>query len=91
VRFGYRDGATYPVIVVPEGVTVPVASKKELSDSRSKRLIHQNGVYFRTLNSNGVASSSLVVHADWRDLVWKYVLRTEKLISVDFCEGILVQ
>ena len=69
VRLGYRDGAAYPIIVVPEGVTVPVASKKELIGSSSRRLIHQNGVYFRTLNSNGVASSSLAVHADWRDLV----------------------
>ncbi|TAZ71103.1 ATP-binding protein (plasmid) [Rhizobium ruizarguesonis] len=67
VKFGALDGQAVPVIVVGAGVTIPVASKRELMDG-TKRLIAQNGVYFRTLGSNGVPSSSLAVHSDWREI-----------------------
>lgn len=69
LAFGKRDGVCYPVIVVPAGVRVPVVAKKELLDPSNKVLVVQNGVYFRTLNSSGIASTSLARHQDWRDIV----------------------
>nr|WP_250813060.1 hypothetical protein [Neorhizobium tomejilense] len=69
VKFGLRDGVSYPVIAVDAGVTVPVAAKRELVAANKKRLIQQHGIYFRTLNSSGVPSSSLATANDWRDIV----------------------
>jgi hypothetical protein len=34
VGFGLRDSVEFPVIVIPEGVTVPVAAKRDLKDSK---------------------------------------------------------
>ncbi|MCQ1779419.1 hypothetical protein NOJ05_19610 [Neorhizobium galegae] len=68
VRLAARDGLRYPVIVVEAGVTVPVAAKRELIDG-NKTLIRQDAVYFRTLRSNGVVSSSAATHGDWADII----------------------
>lgn len=69
VAFSERDGVEYPVIVVPPGVRVPVSAKKELSDGSGKRLIEKGAVYFRTLNANGIVSTSSARPEDWREIV----------------------
>lgn len=69
VAFSRRDNVEYPVIVVPTGVQVPVAAKKNLVDASNRNLIRQGGLYFRTLNANGVPSTSLARPQDWRDIV----------------------
>jgi hypothetical protein len=69
VGFGKRDGVEHPVIVVPEGVRVPVAAKAELKDANGKILVRLGGVYFRTLGSNGTVSTALARPSDWRDIM----------------------
>jgi hypothetical protein len=60
----------YPVIAVPQGVTVPAAATKDLhGQDRKKPLIREDTVYFRTLGSNGTPSTSAIKAADWRDLL----------------------
>ena len=62
-----REGTPYPVIVIPEGVKVPVAAKAELVDpGTGDRLID---VYFRTLRANGVASTSIARPEDWDNII----------------------
>jgi hypothetical protein len=68
VAFGERDGRIYPVIVIPEGVRAPVAAKADLIDG-GKKLISHGDVYFRTLASNGTASTAPARPQDWRDIV----------------------
>jgi predicted HTH transcriptional regulator len=51
VAWGERDGRRYPVIVVPSGVKVPVAAKRDFQDG-SRTLIRLGTVYFRSLASN---------------------------------------
>src|SRR5260370_33879104 len=58
VAFSSRDGTEIPVIVVPEGVRYPVASKRELTGPGGKKLIRIGDVYCRTLNANGTASTA---------------------------------
>lgn len=69
VGFGERDGVEHPVIVVPEGVPVPVAAKTELKDANGKTLVRVGDVYFRTLGSNGTVSTALARPSDWRDIL----------------------
>ncbi|MBB4349201.1 MULTISPECIES: ATP-binding protein [Rhizobiaceae] len=70
VRYGVRDGLLYPVLIVDEGVRVPVAAKRELMDeAKTRHLVRQDAVYFRTLRSNGMVSSSAATHADWNDIL----------------------
>ncbi|WP_156948709.1 helix-turn-helix domain-containing protein [Bradyrhizobium sp. WSM1417] len=68
VAFGSRDGKEHPVIVVPPGVKTPVAATRDLQDGGRTR-IRVGAVYFRTLASNGVPSSSEARPADWRDIL----------------------
>lgn len=68
VAFSLRNGIDYPVIVVPSGVQVPVASKKDLIVERST-CVKLGDVYFRTLNSNGRPSTSVARPHDWRDII----------------------
>jgi hypothetical protein len=58
VAFSERDGIAYPVIVVPSGVQVPVTAKRDLIGPGNKKLIGVGDLYFRTLGSNGVPSTS---------------------------------
>jgi hypothetical protein len=67
VAFGVRDGIEYPVIVIPPGVNVPVAAKRNLADN-SKVLVRLGAVYFRTLNANGTASTAEARPEDWREI-----------------------
>ncbi len=68
VGFSERGGVEYPVIAVPAGVQVPVAAKSDLLANGNK-LIKQGDVYFRTLNSSGVPSTSVAHQRDWRDIM----------------------
>jgi hypothetical protein len=65
------SGQEYPIIVIPEGVRTPVAAKSSLIETGpgGKELITLGDVYFRTLSSNGTASSSVARPQDWADLV----------------------
>ena len=70
VGFGSRDGQEHPVIIIPEGVRTPVAAKRDLKDvARSKVLIREGEVYFRTLASNGIPSTSAARPNDWAEIV----------------------
>jgi len=69
VSFGLRDDVEFPVIVVPEGVTVPVTAKRDLKDSAGTCLIREGDIYFRTLQSNGTPSMAKVRSGDWRDIM----------------------
>jgi hypothetical protein len=69
VTFGQRDGREYPVIVVPEGVRSPVATKVPLLDEKKKELIRAGEVFFRTLSANGTPSTALAQPQDWREIV----------------------
>lgn len=70
VRYGRRDGNSYPVISVPEGVRTPVAVKSDLAGSTPGTMLLRRGdIYFRTLQSNGTPSSAKVMPADLADLM----------------------
>jgi hypothetical protein len=67
IAYGRRDGSEYPVIVIPEGVRVPVACARDLYDGK-ERLLREGEVYFRTLNANGTPSTAAARPGDWADL-----------------------
>lgn len=70
IAFGERDGVSYPVVVVPSGVTVPVAAKADLVDgSKKKKLVSEGTVYFRTLRANGTVSTAAARPQDWAEIV----------------------
>lgn len=68
VGFGLRNGIEYPAIVVPPGVQIPVAAKRDLIDN-GKTLIRNGAVYFRTLTTNGTPSSAEAQPDDWREIL----------------------
>jgi len=68
VAFAERDGMELPVIVIPDGVQYPLASKSDLIASDGKKLIRVGDVYCRTLNANGRASTAIAQPKDWRDI-----------------------
>ena len=63
-----RDGQLHPVIVVPEGVRVPVIVERDLIGNGGKKLLQKGDVYFRTLQSNGTPSSARLLPADYPEL-----------------------
>ena len=70
VEFVEREGTPYPVIIVPEGAKVPVASRADLRDDTSgERLVKRGDVYFRTLRANGIASTSEAHPEDWAEII----------------------
>ena len=69
VAFSQRNGIDFPVLVVPSGVQVPVVVKSRLNNSGGGALIDVGEVYFRTLNSNGVPSTSRAQPKDWREIL----------------------
>jgi Putative DNA-binding domain len=69
VHFRQRDGVDYPVIQVESGVKTPVACRADLKDTDGKKLLSVNEIYVRTLNANGIASSSRIKGNDFDDLV----------------------
>lgn len=68
VEFVSREGKEFPVLIVPTGVTTPVASKSDLYDGRDK-LIRADDVYVRTLNANNTPSSARATWKDWTGIV----------------------
>ncbi len=68
VGFGVRNNIEHPIIVIPAGVQTPVAAKRDLIDG-GKILIRHGAVYFRTLTTNGTASSAEAQPDDWHDLL----------------------
>ena len=64
-----REGQEHPVIVVPEGVRVPVIVKKDLVGNNDKNLLQKGDVYFRTLQSNGTPSSARLLPSDYPELL----------------------
>jgi len=69
VAFGEREGRTYPVIIVPEGVQVPTVAKANLADPNGTKLISRGDIYFRSLNANGTPSSAIARPEDWRHIL----------------------
>ena len=68
IAWGERDGRQYPTIVVPPGVKVPVAAKRDLMDG-TRTAIRVGAVYFRSLASNGTPSTTEAKPNDWADIV----------------------
>ena len=60
VAIRQRDGQRHPVIIVPEGVRVPVVVKRDLVTAGGKKLLEVGDVFFRTLLSNGSPSSARI-------------------------------
>jgi hypothetical protein len=69
VAFAERDGQTYPVIAIPQGVRVPAVVKTALTDTGNNKLLAVGEVYFRTLHANGTPSSAIARPQDWRDIL----------------------
>jgi hypothetical protein len=69
VAFGNREGNEYPVIMIPDGVTAPVANTRDLQDGDGAFLLREGDVYCRTLGANGRPSSSKARPDDWREIV----------------------
>ena len=68
VGWACRDHRYYPVIAVPSGVKVPVATKSGLTNNGTN-LIKKGAVYFRSLSSNGTASTTEAQPKDWAEIV----------------------
>jgi hypothetical protein len=68
IAWGERDSKQYPVIVVPSGVKVPVAAKRDLKDG-SRTALRVGAVYFRSLASNGTPSTTEARPSDWAEIV----------------------
>ena len=64
-----HGGQRHPVIVVPDGVRVPVIVKRDLVGNNDNKLLQRGNVYFRTLQSNGTPSSSRLSPGDYSDLL----------------------
>jgi hypothetical protein len=69
LHYENHDGTEFPVVQVPSGVQAPVAVKTDLVGSDAKSSLRKGDVYFRTLASNGTASTSVARPNDWKDLV----------------------
>jgi hypothetical protein len=69
VAYGKRGSQEYPVIVIPEGIRVPVAAKRDLLDAQNRKLVREGDVYFRTLAANGTPSTAVARPGDWREIV----------------------
>ena len=64
-----REGQQHPVIVVPEGVRIPVFVKRDLTAEGGKKLLRKDDLYFRTLLSNGTSSSTRISPRDFPALL----------------------
>jgi hypothetical protein len=69
IRLVERADQAHPIIAVPEGVRVPAVVKRDLVGEGGKRLLSEGDVYFRTLQSNGTASSARLSPADYPELL----------------------
>jgi hypothetical protein len=64
VEFPELNGVSHPVVVVPEGVRVPVVTKADVRDGE-RYFIRKGDLYFRTLNASGVVSSAQINPRDY--------------------------
>jgi hypothetical protein len=64
-----RERREHPVILVPEGLQVPVVVKRDLNGEGGKSLLKEGDLYFRTLRSNGTPSSARISPNDYPDLL----------------------
>jgi hypothetical protein len=69
VAFTERDGSTYPVISIPQGVRMPAVVKIALTDASGNKLLAAGELYFRTLHANGTPSSATSRPQNWRDIL----------------------
>ena len=69
VEFAERDGQQHPIVIVPDGVQVPVFVRKDLTSDGGEKLLRWGDVYFRTLQANGIPSSARLLPADYPDLL----------------------
>ncbi|MFT4255007.1 MAG: hypothetical protein QM608_21295 [Caulobacter sp.] len=63
LRFAERQRVRHPIIVVPSGVRSPAVVRKPILKTP------ENGVYVRTLRTNGSVSTALAQAGDWPDLI----------------------
>ncbi len=68
VEFGQRGGQEFPMIVVPPGVVIPVAAKRDLTAPDGTNL-KVDTVYVRTVNSSNTVSSAPARAADLERLM----------------------
>jgi hypothetical protein len=68
VIFETVNGREHVIIAVPDGVTAPVAVKRELLFD-NKSLLTAGDIYFRTLNANGTPSTARARPEDWRRIL----------------------
>ncbi|WP_206034600.1 AlbA family DNA-binding domain-containing protein [Gluconobacter kondonii] len=69
IEYPEREGISYPIIIVPSGVQVPVSVKKEIIVPGGKCLLPKGTVLFRTLRANSSISSSAAEPDDWRQIM----------------------
>ena len=69
IEYPEREGVSYPIIIVPSGVQVPVSVKKEITVPGGKCLLPKGTVLFRTLRANSSISSSAAEPDDWRQIM----------------------
>lgn len=69
IYFEERNGQLHPIIAIPEGVRVPAVVRRDFVGGGGKKLLAEGDLYFRTLNSNGTASSARIMPADYADLL----------------------
>jgi len=63
---GAGDNVEFPVVCVPSGVSTPVATKGEVKDPETQKvLLPIDTVYVRTLRSNNTVSTSTAKWQDW--------------------------
>jgi hypothetical protein len=68
IVWGEREGRQHPIVVVPSGVRVPVAVKRDLYDG-SRPVIRNGTVYYRSLAANGTPSTTEARASDWGEIV----------------------
>jgi hypothetical protein len=68
IVFETVGGREHVVIVVPDGITAPVAVKRELVLEKES-LLAVGDIYFRTLNSNGTPSTARARPDDWHAIL----------------------
>lgn len=69
LEFVERDGAEFPVIVIPGGVNFPVIASRAHVNVEGKTTLRQHAVYFRTVNNGRVESTEPRSPQDWEELL----------------------
>jgi len=69
VEFVESAGRLHPVIGIPGGTQVPVATRSGLKDASGNWLLRENRVYVRSLDANGSPSSTEALWSDWEQIM----------------------